>query len=121
MHCKSDNTIISLSDTYSHKFFDFIVANLLLLTVNLFGFYLFGKMAEDVIEEELIIAVDRWISVHISAVQTPLLNDVMILLTQMNGLTGISLFSLVVMAVLFYKRWFADLVLYLFGVDLTIS
>ncbi|WP_295417678.1 phosphatase PAP2 family protein [Sulfurovum sp.] len=84
-----------------------------LIVANLFGLYLFSKMAEDVIEKEFILVIDRWISIHVNALQTPVLNSWMIALTHMNGGMGILVFSAVVMVILVYLKWYRDLWFYL--------
>ncbi len=84
-----------------------------LIVANLLGLYLFSKMAEDVIEKEFILVIDRWISIHVNALQTPVLNSWMITLTHMNGGMGILVFSAVVMVILVYLKWYRDLWLYL--------
>ena len=90
----------------------FIKKHPLLIMFNILGLYLFAKMAEDVMDKEFIIAVDQWISIHINVVRTPLLNEVMIFITNLNGGMGILLFSLVVMVVLAYLKWYKDLLFY---------
>ncbi len=72
-----------------------------LIGFNILGLYLFAKMAEDVIEKEYILVIDRWVSIHVNEVQTPVLNKIMITLTNFNGELGIILFSTVFMALMF--------------------
>lgn len=84
--------------------------------MNILGFYLFAKMTEDVIEKEYILVIDRWIEMHINAIQTPLWNTFMVTLTHFNGAMGIFVFSLLMMLFLLYKRWYNDLLFYFFSV-----
>jgi len=87
-----------------------------LLLANIFGLYLFAKMAEDVIEKEFIVVVDRWISIHINVLHTPMLNEIMIELTDLNGGVGILVFSLLFAAGAAYFKWYRDLWFYILSV-----
>lgn len=84
--------------------------------MNILGFYLFVKMAEDVIEKEYILVIDRWIETHVNAMQTPLLTNFMVALTNFNGAMGIFIFSILMILFLIYKRWYNDLLFYIFSV-----
>ncbi len=84
--------------------------------MNILGFYMFAKMAEDVIEKEYILVIDRWIDTFINAIQTPLLTKIMVALTNFNGAMGIFIFSIFMILFLIYKRWYNDLLFYIFSV-----
>ena len=84
--------------------------------MNILGFYLFAKMAEDVIEKESILVIDRWIETYFNAIQTPLLTKIMVALTNFNGAMGIFIFSIFMILFMLYKRWYNDLVFYIFSV-----
>lgn len=94
----------------------FLLKNKALITMNILGFYLFAKMAEDVIEKEYILLLDRWIETYINAIQTPLLTNFMVVLTNFNGAMGIFIFSIFMILFLIYKRWYNDLWFYIFSV-----
>lgn len=98
------------------KILEFLYRNKWLAGFNLFGLYLFTKMAEDVIEKEYILVIDRWISIHINDVQTPLLNELMIMLTNLYNGVGIFTFSIGSILFLAYKKWYSDLWFYLLSV-----
>jgi membrane-associated phospholipid phosphatase len=98
------------------KILGFIKRNKWLIGFNLLGIYLFVKMAEDVIDKEYILVIDRWISIHINDVHTPLLNELMIILTSLNGGVGIVTFSICSILFLAYKKWYSDLWFYLLSV-----
>jgi membrane-associated phospholipid phosphatase len=98
------------------KILGFIKRNKWLIGFNLLGIYLFVKMAEDVIDKEYILVIDRWISIHINDVHTPLLNELMIILTSLNGGVGIVIFSICSILFLAYKKWYSDLWFYLLSV-----
>lgn len=90
----------------------FFKENKLIFALNILGLYLFAKMAEDVIQEEYVLIVDRWISAHINAVQTPLVSRLMVFLTDMNGAQGTLIISFVLMLWLLCKKYFHDLCFY---------
>jgi len=94
----------------------FIQKNKWFIGFNFLGFYLFAKMAEDVIEKEYILVIDRWISIHINAVQAPLFNKLMVTITNFNGAVGIFIFSVLFILFLAYKKWYQDLWFYLLSV-----
>jgi len=98
------------------KLLEFIFHNKWLIGFNLLGLYLFAKMAEDVIEKEYIVVIDRWISIHVNEIQNPLLNDLMVTITNLNGAVGIAAFSFFVIIFLGYKKWYKDLWFYLLSV-----
>lgn len=98
------------------KVFTFLLKNKALIMMNILGFYLFVKMAEDVIEKEYILVIDRWIETHVNAMQTPLLTNFMVALTNFNGAMGIFIFSILMILFLIYKRWYNDLLFYIFSV-----
>lgn len=98
------------------KVLTFLLKNKALIVLNILGFYLFTKMAEDVIEKEYILVIDRWIDTYFNATQTPLLTQFMVALTNFNGAMGIVVFSLFMILFLIYKRWYNDLLFYIFSV-----
>ena len=80
------------------------------------GLYLFADMAEDVIEKEYILVIDRWISIHINDVQTPMINSLMLMLTDINSSVGFLVFSIALIGFFAYKKWYSDLWFYLHSV-----
>ena len=98
------------------KIFAILYKNKWLAGFNLLGLYLFAKMAEDVIEKEYILVIDRWISIHINEVQTPMLNKLMIMLTSLDDGISILTFSIGIMLFLAYKKWYRDFWFYLLSV-----
>lgn len=99
------------------KVLTFLLKNKVLISMNILGFYLFVKMAEDVSKKEYILVIDRWIETTINAMQTPLLTKFMVALTDFNGETGIFIFSLFMVLLLIYKRWYDDLLFYILSVS----
>lgn len=98
------------------KIFAILYKNKWLAGFNLLSLYLFAKMAEDVIEKEYILVIDRWISLHINDVHTPILNTLMIMLTRFDGWVGILAFSIGFTLFIAYKKWYRDLLYYLISV-----
>ena len=98
------------------KVLTFLLKNKALIMMNILGFYLFAKMAEDVIEKEYVLVIDRWIDTYLNAIQTPLLTKFMVALTNFNGAMGIFIFSIFMIFFLIYKRWYNDLLFYIFSV-----
>ena len=94
----------------------FLSKNKELIIANILGFYLFAKMVEDVIEKEYIMVIDRWISIHINSTHTPLINSLMIFLTNLNSAVGIFVFSVLLLLFLFYRKWYKEMLLYIFSV-----
>lgn len=98
------------------KVFEFLQKNKWVIGFNLLGLYLFAKMSEDVIEKEYILVIDRWISIHVNSVHTPLLDQIMIALTNLNGFMGIIVFSIVLVACMLYLKWYKDFLFYVLAV-----
>jgi len=57
-----------------------------LFIINIFGLYMFSKMAEDVLDLELVTKLDMWISSNISQFYTPILTKTMTLITSVDGI-----------------------------------
>ena len=93
----------------------FISKNKALIIVNILGFYLFAKMVEEVIDKEYILVIDKWISLHINSTHTPLINSLMIFLTNFSGPVGILVFSVLLLFFLFYRKWYKDMLLYIYS------
>jgi undecaprenyl-diphosphatase len=86
-----------------------------LIGVNLFGLILFIIMLLNVIYDGNMLLVDRWISMNITMLQTPHLTEKVIFLTNLNGVIGSILFTVLMVALLWYKKWYRDLWFYLFS------
>jgi len=94
------------------RLFPFLVENKVVIGVNLLGLYLFAKMAEYVIEQESVLHIDRWISLQMDMLHTPLFDTIMVALTNLNSGMGIFVFSVVLMLFLAYQKWYTDLWFY---------
>jgi len=100
-----------------NKLFAFLLMNKLLIAVNLLGLYLFSRMTESVADEEQVLAIDRWISMHIDVVRTSLLTKFMVIVTDFNGAMGIFVLSAAMVLFLIYKKWYNDVLFYIFSVS----
>lgn len=98
------------------KILEFLHKNKYLVGFNLLGLYLFADMLEDIIEKEYILVIDRWISIHVNNVHTPMINELMILLTRFDGGIGILVSSISFILFLAYRKWYDDLWFYLLSV-----
>ena len=77
--------------------------------VNIFGLYLFFKMAEDVMDLELITKVDIWIHAHITDIYTLFLTKSMIIITSWGSFVPFTCTLVLMAAFLIYKRYFQEL------------
>jgi len=84
--------------------------------VNILGLYLFFKMAEDVMDLELITKVDIWIHSHINEIYTPLLTKSMIFMTSWGSFIPFTCTLIFMGAFLIYKRYFSELYFLTFAI-----
>jgi len=56
-----------------------------ILLINLFSLYIFSKMIENFVDQELVIQLDIWINEKISLLWNPLLNSIMIFITNVGS------------------------------------
>jgi len=85
-----------------------------LFIINIFGLYMFSKMAEDVLDLELVTKLDMWISSNISQFYTPILTKTMTLITSVDNPLPISFVILSICLYMGYKKWYSD-ILFLFS------
>ncbi len=87
--------------------------NLYALIINLSSLYVLSKMIDDVIGNELITRLDFWISTKVVLLWNPLLNRIMIFITNIVNLTNLFILCLILFAVLIYKKkWYNSLLLF---------
>jgi len=84
-----------------------------LFIINIFGLYLFSKMAEDVLDLELVTKLDMWISSNISQIYTPIFTKVMILITSIDNPLPIGFIVLLICIYLGYKKYYSDTIFFL--------
>ena len=80
-----------------------------LFIINIFGLYLFSKMAEDVLDLELVTKLDMWISSNISQIYTPIFTKTMIFITSIDNPLPISFIFLSICVYMGYKKWYSDI------------
>ena len=81
-----------------------------LLTISLFFFL---AILYNVLTDGPLLIIDRWISVEVPNIQSPALTDLIIFITNINGMTGSAIFSILLMCFLIYKKYYVDLKFYL--------
>ncbi len=109
--------VISIIILYMYRFVNkrkhiFTKFHLYLLILNIFSLYLFSKMIEDVIDGELITKLDIWFNAKMVLLWNPLLNKIMIFITNIVSPLYLFLLSLILFGVLIYKKkWYYSLLL----------
>jgi len=83
---------------------------LMLLSLVIFSFMLYSVLTKTFFYD-----VDVWVSTHSTFMHQYLLNKVVIFITHLNGVVGSSIFSLVLLSYLAYRKWYKDLRFYLFS------
>ncbi len=109
--------VTSIIIIYLYRFVDkrkkiFTTYHLYALIINIFSLYLFSKMIEDVIDGELITTVDVWINAKMALLWNPLLNKIMIFITNIASPVNLLVLSSILFGVLMYKKkWYYSLLL----------
>lgn len=83
--------------------------------LNIFSLYLFSKMLEDVVDGEKIVQFDLWVSERIAYLWHPILNKIMMVITDIGGPAILSLLSVIVLVLLLRKRKFYNSFLFCVG------
>ena len=86
------------------------VIRLMLLSLVVFLFMLYS-----VITKTFFYDIDVWVSTHSALMQQQLLNNVVILMTHLNGVIGSVIFSFILFVYLVMKKYYRDLRFYLFS------
>ena len=60
-----------------------------------------------------LLMVDRWISTEVPNIQFPALTELIIFITNINGMLGSAIFSILLIFFLIYKKYYVDLKFYL--------
>lgn len=79
-----------------------------LLTLNIASLYLFSKMLEDVLDNELITKWDIWVHLHIISLWNPLLNRVMIPVSDIGSPMVLGMLSVSLCAFFVHKKRWQD-------------
>lgn len=81
--------------------------------LSIISFSLFFLLLFSVLGNGKILELDRWVSTHVPGIQTPVLTDIVIFITNINGVVGSTIFSLFFILFLWYKKYYQDLQFYL--------
>ena len=88
----------------------------LLISVNLLALTLFLTFANIVVDKNTSFAWDEKIRLLINTIRTPQLDHWVELFTDLNSMTGVVFFSLLVLTILIYNKWFRDIQFYVVSV-----
>ena len=109
--------VLSVIIIYLYRFINkrkhiFSKYHLYALILNIFSLYLFSKMIEDVIDGEMITRLDVWLNAKVILLWNPLLNKIMIFVTNIASPTHLFFLSLILFGILVYKKkWYYSLLL----------
>ena len=87
-----------------------------LLFINIFGLYLFSKMAEDVLDMELVTKLDFWIHANMPHLYTSFLTKIMIVATTIDNPLPVTVIILAIALYLGYKKYFNEMLFFLFSI-----
>lgn len=104
--------IISLYHFINKRKHIFSKYHLYTLIANIFSLYMFAKMAESVVDMDLVTNLDIWLNERVTHLWSPQLNEVMIFITNIASPLNLSLFSIFLLVVLFIKKkWYYSILL----------
>ncbi|KKP69177.1 MAG: Phosphoesterase, PA-phosphatase related protein [Candidatus Moranbacteria bacterium GW2011_GWE1_35_17] len=78
--------------------------HLYILLINLFSLYVFFRMLDNFVEQELLVSWDKWINSHIQILWSPFLNKLMIFTTNLGGATFLIIASIILLAFFISKK-----------------
>jgi undecaprenyl-diphosphatase len=81
-----------------------------LIVISLF---LFLAILYNVLTNGPLLMIDRWISTEIPNIQSPALTELIIFITDINGMLGSAVFSILLIFFLIYKKYYVELKFYL--------
>jgi len=83
---------------------------LMLLSLVLFLFMLYS-----VVSKTFFYDIDVWVSANSAFMHNPILNKVVIFITHLNGVVGSAILSFSLLVYLAYKKWYKDILFYIFS------
>lgn len=98
------------------RIFKYLKTYPLLITLNLVSFILFLMMLKFVLDENVNFAWDEKIRLLINTIRTSQLDHWVEFFTDLNSTVGVVFFSLLVLTILIYNKWFKDIQFYLISV-----
>ena len=78
--------------------------------------WIFGKLADGVIEQETIYTIDQWVLEHVLYFRTPSLTTIMIVITHLGEWITVTIASFLIVVFLLFKRQFGSLIGYIIAV-----
>ncbi len=109
--------LMSIGIVYLYRFVNkqkhiFSKYHLYTLMVNILSLYIFAKMIEDVIGMELVIKLDVWMNAKAVSLWNPLLNEIMIFITNIASPLNLFLFSILLCIIFIVKKkWYHAVIL----------
>jgi undecaprenyl-diphosphatase len=88
-----------------------------LIVINILGLSLFAAMLYTVCNDALLTMLDQWISTSMPHVRRAWLDPVVTWITDLNGMTGAGIFSVVLIGIFVWKRWTSAVKFYLITVS----
>ena len=86
-----------------------------MILLMLFSLALFMFMLYSVITKTFFYDVDMWVSTHSAGMHQPFFNNIVIVITHLNGVIGSTIFTFLLLVYLVYRKWYRDLRFYLFS------
>jgi len=88
-----------------------------LVALNVLSLLLFLCILYCVVGDHYLPTVDRWVNAQVVSIQTPALTEVLIIITNLNGVVGNVIFAIFAMLFLTYKKWYKDRLFYLLSLS----
>lgn len=83
------------------------------LILNIFSLYVFSKMVEDVLDNEMVVSFDLWVNSKMALFWSPGINKIMTLITNIVSPVGLFGLSMILLGILIYrKRWYFSILLF---------
>ncbi|EKE21475.1 MAG: hypothetical protein ACD_7C00223G0006 [uncultured bacterium] len=80
--------------------------HLYILLINLFSLYVFSKMIENFVDQEMLIGLDYWINAHIANLRKPILDIIMTIITNIGGALSLSVLTIALLIFFISKnKW----------------
>lgn len=84
-----------------------------LLILNILSLLVFLFILYCVMNDHYFLSIDRWVSTHVIDIRTPIWTEVVISITNFNGVMVNVIFAIFAMLFLTYKTWYKDRLFYL--------
>ncbi len=109
--------VLSIALIYAYSFINkkrhiFTKYHLYTLVLSIFSLYVFSKMTEDVLDNEFMTRVDVWLNAHVILLWSPLLNKVMLFITNIANSIVLLILCIILFSILVYKKkWYHSILL----------